>query len=230
MEKILIKDNAEKAENRINDVDAKYIARLNTLASAIGSLNIGTPTKEMIVDAIFNNSALLKIALDKAIESQIKESNVPDLLQASINKESNERLKTVFEAASTFHDGTTLFNGIRIDSQKLVGSFDVDESGEVTFNESAKDAIREGTKEYIKTKDGIKMYNLQQALAKNMQDLYDLMESVELSKEVQLNSFVRGAFYYAFPMHLINVREDRNTGKRIFEPVTYNFDPDKRDE
>lgn len=58
-EKILLNENAELAQSHLDDVSKKLLQPLKCIASELGNLDIGTPTKDMILDILYNDCAMI---------------------------------------------------------------------------------------------------------------------------------------------------------------------------
>ena len=52
-ERILLNENTELAQNHLNDVSKKLLQPLKCIASELVKLDIGTPTKDMILDVLY---------------------------------------------------------------------------------------------------------------------------------------------------------------------------------
>lgn len=224
MRKILIKENAELADKHIQQIENEYITRISALANAIGNLGIGKSTKELIIDAITNNSNNIELTYKQHNNIEKEEPKLATLLQG----EADRRMEDVRKAASVFDNNYAgIFNGMRINNPLLFDWFDISEDGTPILLDSVKESIKESVRVYTSTNIGAEMLKLQQSLAKDIQKMYDLMSSVNNSDTTNLGFEAHNIFCYRFPMGLFDVKEDRETGRKEFVPIDINFDPEQ---
>ena len=235
MKKILIRENANKANEYIENVESIYICNLHRLAQSIMGLGMGVATKDQIIDAISNNCHQINESYNEHLKSVYKATDGMEAMEATFGRfavntsnEDGNRFRQVQNIAEEFkRNENTLFNGIRIDNEVLFDSFDLNENGTPYLLESVKEKIRESVKEYCETEIGVEIHKLHQSLAKDIQKMYDLMALADNGETTKLNSDAHCILSYRFPYGLFDVKEDHTTGRKVFIPVNINFDPEK---
>ena len=235
MKKILIEENAELANEYIQNIEHVYISRLNRLSHSIKCLGMGATTKELLIDAIGNNCENLNNAFNEFLDEKTKipgefEAIAPMLtgLQNSNRRNEYKKYENVLAIVSEFKQcDNRIYNGMRIDNPELFNWFELDENGKPYLLDSIKEVIREKLRKYTSTTVGAEMLKLQQSLAKDIQKMYDLMMSCYESNEVDLQPMANNVLGTRFPIGLFDVKVDRETGYKTFTPATINFDPEQ---
>lgn len=235
MKKILIRENSELANSYIQNIENVYISRLCKLSCSIIHLGIGGTTKQMLIDAIQNNSENLNRTFNELVN---KKTEIPtelngiapiiESLRPNIEAAEYKKLDNVRVIASEFKQfDNRIYNGIAIDNPTLFNWFELNEDGMPYLLDSVKESIKESVKVYTSTNIGAEMLKLQQSLAKDIQKMYDLMSSVNNTDTTNLGFEAHNILCYRFPMGLFDVKEDRETGHKEFVPININFDPEQ---
>lgn len=223
-ERILLNENTELAQNHLNDVSKKLLQPLKCIASELVKLDIGTPTKDMILDVLYNDCAKIDSLYQNTHSCKFDDS----LLNSIINEKRNECLGKLRNFADEVLTNR-IYTGAKVENLAFDHFFDVNDAGIPFLLDSYMEAVKDEVRTYIETPIGIKLFKMQQTLAQTIQTMYDICRKIDESTEVQLPFAVKQAFITFSPLGLLEQETERETGKRAFRPKNINFDPEPRD-
>ena len=222
MKRYLIKENAEKAQANIQNVEDNFIKPLATLAHAIKGLGLEV-NKENLFDAITNNGdALMQLFNDARNNYDEMDARLAGVAEEVDNK----KIQAFTNALLPFKGSTTIYNNMSIGNPELLCCIGINDNGGVYLLDSTKEEIIENAKEYCNTKSGKDLFDLHQKIAKELQILYDGMNAMCNEPGTFLSSEAKFAMYY-FPLGLFDI--DRTDDLKI-KPRNINFDPVVEDE
>lgn len=223
MKKILFEENVDVAQKHIDNVKKNLLQPLKAIASEIENLGIGTPTKEILVDVLFNGySKVQKLYEDAHPES--KDSRLNSIFQERTNKDMARLIDRVENARSM-----SIYTGMKVSNPKITDYFDVDESGNPYLLESFVESIKEETRVYIKTPVGIRLCELQKEVVRIVQQIYNECKDIEESEDKDLPFEAKRAIHAMYPLGLFETVEDKDSGRLIFKASHINFDPEQID-
>lgn len=223
-EKILLNENEELAQNHLDDVSKKLLHPLMGITIELGKLNIGTPTKEMILDVLYKDCTMIDSLFQNTHSCKFDDS----LLNSIINEKKNESLAKLRNLSDEVLSAK-IYTGAKLGNLAIDHFFDVDEAGTPFLLDTYIEAIKDEVRTYIETPMGIKLFKLQQILAQTTQTVYDLCRKIDESTEVQLPFDAKQAYTTYFPLGLLEQVTERQTGKKIIKAKIINFDPEPRD-
>lgn len=219
MKKYLIKENAEKAQANIANVEEMFIAPLKVLANAIAGLGLEV-SKENLFDAITNNGDSLMQLFNDARNNY----DEMDARLAGVAEEvDNKKIQAFTNALLPFKGVTTIYNDMSISNPDLLCCVGINENGNVYLLDSTKEEIIENAKEYCNTKSGKDLFDLHQKIAKELQILYDGMNEIRNTPNHHLSHDARFAMFH-FPMGLFDMHNNKD-GDLLIKPRNINFDP-----
>ena len=219
MKRYLIKENAEKAQANICNVEEVYIKPLATLAHAIKGLGLEV-NKENLYDAIANNGDGLMQLFNDARNNY----GEMDARLAGVAEEvDNKKILAFTNALSPFKGSTTIYNNMSIGNPELLCCIGINENGGVYLLDSTKEEIIENAKEYCTTKSGKDLFDLHQKIAKELQILYDGMNAMRNEPGTFLSNEASFAMFH-FPMGLFDMHNNKD-GDLLIKPRNINFDP-----
>lgn len=222
-EKILLNENEELAQNHLNDVSNKLLHPLTCIAIELGKLNIGTPTKEMILDVLYKDCKMID-----SLYQNTHPCNYDDALNSILHDKKDESMSKLKDLAREVLSNR-IYTGAKLENLEIAQFFDVDEAGIPFLLDSYIEAVKDEVRTYIKTPIGIKLFKMQQILAQTTQAMYNICREIDESKEMQLPMGVKQALVTFFPLGLLEQKKERKTGEIIFNPAVINFDPEPRD-
>ena len=219
MKRYLIKENAEKAQANIQNVEDNFVKPLATLANAIKGLGLEV-NKENLYDAIANNGDGLMQLFNDARNNY----DEMDARLAGVAEEvDNKKILAFTNALLPFKGSTTIYNNMSIGNPELLCCIGINENGGVYLLDSTKEEIIENAKEYCNTKSGKDLFDLHKKIAKELQILYDGINAIR-NKPGQSVSFEAGSAMLYFPNGLFDLRNNED-GNLMIEPRNINFDP-----
>ena len=219
MKRYLIKENAEKAQANIQNVEDNFVKPLATLANAIKGLGLEV-NKENLYDAIANNGDGLMQLFNDARNNY----DEMDARLAGVAEEvDNKKILAFTNALLPFKGSTTIYNNMSIGNPELLCCIGINENGGVYLLDSTKEEIIENAKEYCNTKSGKDLFDLHQKIAKELQILYDGMNAIR-NEPGQSVSFEAGVAMLHFPMGLFDMHNNED-GDLLIKPRNINFDP-----
>lgn len=217
MKRYLIKENAEKAQANIQNVEDNFVKPLATLANAINGLGLEV-NKENLYDAIANNGDGLMQLFNDARNNY----GEMDARLAGVAEEvDNKKILAFTNALLPFKGSTTIYNNMSIGNPELLCCIGINENGGVYLLDSTKEEIIENAKEYCNTKSGKDLFDLHQKIAKELQVLYDGMNAMRNEPGTFL-SFEANFAMRHFPLGLFDI--DCIDDLKI-KPRNINFDP-----
>ena len=218
MKRYLIKENAEKAQANIQNVEDNFVKPLATLANAINGLGLEV-NKENLYDAIANNGDGLMQLFNEARNNY----GEMDARLAGVAEEvDNKKILAFTNALLPFKGSTTIYNNMSIGNPELLCCIGINENGGVYLLDSTKEEIIENAKEYCNTKSGKDLFDLHQKIAKELQVLYDGMNAIRKEPGKSL-SFEAGMAMLYFPNALFDIRSN-DDGDMLIQPRNINFD------
>lgn len=229
-EPVVLKGNSTMAQRHIQNVEDVFIGNLVAIANGIKNLEIGNPTKDMLIDMITNNGENTHLL---AVEKIMNADNSDILLGKARQDEFCRLWNGVQDAVRPFFESSNIvFNGMRINNPALFDWFDVDKNGMPYMIESKKQEIIESVREYIKTDKGIELYHLQHEIVERIQRMNDIMDEIANDNELDLPSAAKTLRLYG--MHQMYEAKEVQTKnedgdvvgiKTIYKPRCINFDP-----
>lgn len=219
MEKYLIKENADVAQSNINNIEEKFVKPLKNLAIAISGLGLEI-SKENLFDAITNNGEALMQLFN---ESRNNYNEMDARLMVFAEEVDNKKIQAFNNALLPFKGSTVIYNGMSISDPTLLCCVGIGENGNVFLLDSTKQEIVENAKEYCNTKTGKDLFDLHQKIAKELQILYDGMNTIRNESGCSL-SFEANFALSHFPSGLFDFRNNSD-GNLLIKPRNINFDP-----
>lgn len=218
MKRYLVKENAEKAQANIQNVEDNFVKPLATLANAINGLGLEV-NKENLYDAIANNGDGLMQLFNDARNNY---GEMDARLAVVAEEVDNKKILAFTKALLPFKGSTTIYNNMSIGNPELLCCIGI-ENGGVYLLDSTKEEIIENAKEYCNTKSGRDLFDLHQKIAKELQILYDGINAIR-NEPGQSVSFEAGFAMLHFPKGLFDMHNNED-GDLLIKPRNINFDP-----
>ena len=230
--KYLIRDSADMAQMRIDDIRDNLIPIITDIASAIRAFDVPV-TKVNVINAIHNPNAILDMH-NKMFEKKHDEWRKmmgDEMFQKMYGGMNDEKLRTLCDACEKFKtsEHTFMYNCTPISNPVVLNWFIIGNDGNPVIPEWLIDTIRKEGCEYIKTAVGKELRDLQIDVASKLEKMYRRMEIIMEMPKKTLDYDARGVYLRAFPGGLFEYKRTE-TGHMEIIPRNINFDPVSRDE
>lgn len=198
MKKVLIAENAEKAQAFISTLENEYFAAVRTVIVKTNNLGVEIPDKNFLLNILNGNYEDLRSAYWKIAEPDInafKSSSVRDQMKSTAENSLEGFIQSIPDLFSkTFEDGQNRLMNDPYFQQFL----ELDESGGLFISDIAREQISEMFREYLTGTKAVKVYETQQALTKSLQSFLDAASDSKMAHSASVLTlpwhFIIGCF------------------------------------
>lgn len=187
MKKVLIEENAERAEALLSKIESVYLARVIKLVGRIRALGIEDITKDMLLEAIERKFQPLQEQYEALYRSDVKVFQTPDM-RNQVENAFAAKFREVEKAVDDFYS-PEVSNSLPFGLKVLAGVFELDEKHKPYIPAERSEIIREGFREFIESPELLRIYNLHNEVAKKTQELVNLVRSSGLASQNHLLQF-----------------------------------------
>jgi len=215
--RILIEDNAAKAELLIEQIEKVYLGRVSNLVTTIQSLGIKGVNKDTLLELIDRNLQPLEDQYRELCEKDLALFTSPEL-RNQVENTFALKFDEVRKAVEAFYC---------LDAEKrlpfsfivLAGVWDLNDSGMPYVPEEKKAVLREGFKEYIEDPELLRIYSLHTETARKIQELVNLIREKGIDRQNYL-SMVTGL---PLLLGLFEIVDNSSAGEFCVKPRRLNY-------
>lgn len=181
MKKVLIAENAEKAEAFVNELENKYLTALRQIVVKVEALGLAAPDRGSLLDLINGKFEAIRSEFWKIAQpdcESFKSQPLREQARFAAEKSLQELLRSIPEMFSQTIDGISLRD------ESFQAFIELDESGQPFISDPVREEIRESFREYISSAKIIRVHQAQEQASKSLQELIDSLASAKMDVEL----------------------------------------------